>query len=143
MRLLVIGYGNELRGDDGVGPRVARAVHAWRMPGVVARATHGLAPELAEELARAESVVFVDARAGAEGGLEVVELVPGPPAGLGHASEPRWLLGLAESLWGHRPRAWLLTVPAERLGVGEGLSEMGARGLADALTEIRGMAQRA
>ena len=31
--LLVIGYGNTLRGDDGLGPRVAEAVAALNLPG--------------------------------------------------------------------------------------------------------------
>ena len=31
--LLVIGYGNTLRGDDGVGPRVAEAVEKLNLPG--------------------------------------------------------------------------------------------------------------
>jgi hydrogenase maturation protease len=44
--LLVIGYGNELRSDDGVGPRVARAVAEWRLPGVEAIAVHQLTLEL-------------------------------------------------------------------------------------------------
>ena len=32
--ILVIGYGNTLRGDDGVGPKVAEAVAALALPGV-------------------------------------------------------------------------------------------------------------
>ena len=31
---LVIGYGNTLRGDDGVGPRVAEAIEKLNLPGV-------------------------------------------------------------------------------------------------------------
>jgi hypothetical protein len=65
VRLLVIGYGNELRGDDGVGPAAARAVAAWNEPGVQGIATHQLTPELADAIAGAEEVVFVDARIGA------------------------------------------------------------------------------
>ena len=40
VRLLVIGYGNELRGDDGVGPWVARSVADWQVAGVEAVAVH-------------------------------------------------------------------------------------------------------
>src|SRR5947209_7059306 len=36
--VLVIGYGNELRGDDGVGPCVARTVASWQRPGLRALA---------------------------------------------------------------------------------------------------------
>ena len=31
---LIVGYGNELRGDDGVGPQVAMAILDWHLPSV-------------------------------------------------------------------------------------------------------------
>src|SRR5262249_5822451 len=106
-RLLVIGYGNELRCDDGVGPRAARAVAAWQLPGVAAVAAHQLTPELAERIGAAERVVFVDAGPG-----DVVltrSIEPGRAAlVLGHTGEPRELLALAEALYGRRPEAWLI-----------------------------------
>ncbi len=58
----MIGYGNTLRSDDGVGPRVAMAVASWGWPGLKAIAVHQLTPELAEPLAAAELAIFVDAR---------------------------------------------------------------------------------
>jgi hydrogenase maturation protease len=143
VRLLVVGYGNELRRDDGIGPRVAREVQRWGRPGLVGLEAHGLTPEVAEPLSRAEAVVFVDARRGEEGGVRLVEVTPRQPSCLGHTSDPGWLLALAESLWGHRPRAWLLTVPASDFGVGEGLSPPAMRGVAAALEQIRELAGRA
>ena len=58
---LVIGYGNELRGDDAVGPEVARCVAEWRRPEVVGIAVHQLTPELAVALSEVAVVIFVDA----------------------------------------------------------------------------------
>src|SRR5690242_2835552 len=58
---VVIGYGNDIRGDDAAGPLAARAVAAWGAPGVRALAAHQLTPELAEALAAAELAIFVDA----------------------------------------------------------------------------------
>src|SRR5262245_30725916 len=57
--VVVVGYGNELRGDDAVGPRVAQAVAAWDLPGVCGLAIHQLTPELAEILAAAARAIFV------------------------------------------------------------------------------------
>src|ERR1035441_10847597 len=59
--LLVIGYGNTLRRDDGVGPRVADAVAALALPGVHALACPLLTPELADPVSRARVAIFVDA----------------------------------------------------------------------------------
>jgi hydrogenase maturation protease len=135
--LLVIGYGNELRGDDGVGPRVARAVAGWHRPGVRALAVQQLTPELADELADVERVVFVDAAADAEGVVCWRHVHPaGEPARLGHTGDPGWLLGLVDALNGRSPRAWMATIPARELGYGEYLSPAAERGVAVVLHRI-------
>ena len=136
--VLVIGYGNELRRDDGVGPRAARAVAAWGIPGVQALALRQLTPELAEAAAGAGEVFFVDAAANEDPGVRVRPVradARGPV--LGHVSSPSDLLALADALYGRRPRAWLVTVPAPDLDFGEGLSPAAARGLGEALRHIR------
>jgi hydrogenase maturation protease len=138
-RLLVIGYGNELRRDDAAGPRVARAVAAWQLPGVEGIAAHQLTPELAERIGEAERVVFVDA--GQDDRVLTRPLESSRAARvLGHTGEPRELLALAEALYGRRPEAWLITLPAPELGFGEGLSAAAERGLAEALRQIRTLA---
>jgi hydrogenase maturation protease len=134
--ILVIGYGNELRRDDGVGPRVARAVAGWDLPGLATVSVHQLTPELAEVVAGADEVLFVDATAG--GGVRVHQLRPGArQSALGHTSSPAELLAVAEMLYGRRPRAWLITVGAADLEFGEGLSTQAARGMGEALRRIR------
>jgi hypothetical protein len=60
-RVVLLGIGNELRGDDGAGPRVARAL-GGRVPWDL-RAVHGLTPELADDLADCDLALFVDAHA--------------------------------------------------------------------------------
>ena len=139
-RLLVIGYGNELRCDDAVGPRAARAVAAWRLPGVEGVAAHQLTPELAERIGEAERVVFVDA--GPDDVVLMRPIEPGRAAQvLGHTGEPRELLALAEALYGRLPEAWLITLPAPELGFGERLSATAEHGLAEALRQIRTLAE--
>jgi hydrogenase maturation protease len=137
-RWLVLGYGNTLRGDDGVGPAVARAVADWRLPGVRALAVHQLTPELAAEVADAAQALFVDAAVG--GGVELQPLEPSAPrTGLGHVSDPQGLLALAQALHGRSPRAWLLTVPAPCVEFGETLSDEARRGVRTALERLRGL----
>ncbi|HEU5101426.1 MAG TPA: hypothetical protein VFU22_20525, partial [Roseiflexaceae bacterium] len=60
--IVVIGYGNELRGDDAIGMIVAEQVASRGWPNVCAIATRQLLPELAEDLARVGLAIFVDAR---------------------------------------------------------------------------------
>ena len=134
--LLVIGYGNELRGDDGVGPRVARSVAALAPPGVQAVAAHQLTPEMADLVRGADAVVFVDAHVDAAA-VEVRDITPGRVnPSLGHTSDPRWLMSLTLAVYGHAAQAWLVTIPATDLGMGERLSEEAARGMAEALRRV-------
>ena len=140
--LLVIGYGNELRGDDGVGPRVARLVGTWGRPGVRAIAVPQLVPELSVELAGAERAVFVDAAANADGVL-ATRLEPGDDVSAhGHVSTPGWLLALTGKVFGRSPEAWLVTVPACRFGFGAGLTPVAERGVREALRQIAAHAKR-
>src|SRR4051812_33735392 len=138
--VLVIGYGNTLRGDDAVGPRAASAVASWDLPGVIAKAVPQLTPELAEPLATAHLAIFVDARLAAEGELAEVRSIepsdPGPGAALGHVADPGCLLALAQTAYGTSPRSWLVTVPAADFSLGEGLSPVAERGLEEALRQI-------
>ena len=62
--LLVIGIGNPLRGDDGVGPRLAAEAEALaprprrgREPDLAVRAVQQLTPELAPEVAEARAAL--------------------------------------------------------------------------------------
>jgi len=123
--LLVIGYGNTLRRDDGVGPRVADAIAALALPGVCALACPLLTPELADPVSRASVAIFVPA---------------GTSQIMAHAASPATLLALARDVFGHAPAAWLLTIPAEDISIGEELSAFTRLGLEAALKEIKQLA---
>jgi Ni,Fe-hydrogenase maturation factor len=152
---LLIGWGNPLRGDDGVGQAIAAAVERWGQPELVVVEAVQLTPELAPLLAAARRVLFVDAEAGAAavtGGwrLEPVQpLEPVPPLEpggttaawssppLSHHASPGVLLMLAETLYGRRPPAWQLLVAAHACGFGSGLSPATEALLPGALAAVR------
>jgi hydrogenase maturation protease len=122
--ILVIGYGNTLRGDDGVGPLVAEAVAAKRLSSVRVMSVAQLTPELAEPLAAASAAVFIDARCGpATPPVTIVKLQPAETAPLPtHAADPRCLLAVARSLFGRAPAAWLVTIAGTDFRLRETLS---------------------
>jgi len=141
-RLLVIGYGNVLFGDDGIGPHVADQVSAWRQPGVRGLAVPQLTPELSPLLAAVELVVFVDAAREPAARPQLVPLRPAVSAdGLGHAATPAELLALAEAIFGRCPPAWLLTIPAGDFSLGHNFSTAARAGAARALCQMRHLAQ--
>ena len=136
--ILVIGYGNTLRRDDGVGPRVAEAVAALDQPGLRTLVCPLLTPELAEPVSQARVVIFVDAAVDAPREVQLRTLAPADSSQvMAHAASPATLLALARDVFGHAPEAWLITVPVEDLGIGEEFSPLAQGGFETAVTLVR------
>jgi hydrogenase maturation protease len=119
---MVIGYGNEMRGDDGAGPFVAACIDAANLRGVVARMVRQLTPEMAADLAETRRVIFVDARAGSEEVLVQRLETADRDEWCAHRADPAALLGLTQAVFGRVPEAWWVTTPGFCFEVGEGLS---------------------
>lgn len=120
---LVIGYGNTLRRDDGVGVEVAQTIAAMDLPGVNVITRHQLVPELAAPISEADTVIFVDADATAKDEAELRSIEPAPGSRImAHAADPRSLLALSRQVFGGSPQAWSLAIPVEDFGFGLGLS---------------------
>ena len=136
--LLVIGYGNTLRGDDGVGPRVAEAVAAMNLPGVRTLVCQMLTPELADQISQARVAVFVDAAVDAPNEVHLRKLEPNESSQLmAHAADPRTILALARDVFDHAPQAWWLTIPVVKLDFSEDLSLEAQRGFEEAVEKIQ------
>ena len=138
--LLVIGYGNTLRSDDGVGPRVAEAVAALALPGVRTLTCQQLSPEHADPISQADTVIFVDAAVDAPNEVQLRPLEPKDSTQLmAHAADPRTMLALARDVFGHTPKAWWLTIPAVTMEFSETLSPEAERGCAEAVDKIQAL----
>jgi hydrogenase maturation protease len=138
-RVLLIGVGNELRGDDGVGPHVARAVRGavpWRILIV-----HGLTPELADDLAGCDVALVVDAHA--DPSLDRPAWTIHPPPGdavprgaFGHALDVPSLLALTQLLHGRAPTCGTLALPARSFELGQTFSPLTARAAEEAVVSL-------
>jgi hydrogenase maturation protease len=129
--VLIIGYGNPLRGDDGFGYRAAE-----RIPGAIA--VHQLTPELMDPIARADRVLFLDATAeGAPGDIHRRPLTPAE-GGLPftHQATPETLLAGALALYGRAPEATLITVTGGDFTVSDSLSSAVQAALETVLEEV-------
>lgn len=140
--ILIIGYGNTLRGDDGVGPKVAEAVEALQLPGVRTLICQQLSPEHADPISQAQLVIFVDAAVDAPNEVQLRTLKPNESSQLmAHAADPRTMLALARDVFGHAPEAWWLTIPAVKLGFGSDLSPETEAGCRAAIRHIQSLAR--
>jgi hydrogenase maturation protease len=139
---LVIGYGNSLRRDDAIGVMVADAVERRSDPRIRTTKVPQLTPDLCAELTSFEVAIFVDARLDRpEAGVLCEEIVPsgdGQSATI-HAIDPRWLVSLTQAVYGRCARCWMVSLPTEDHGFGEGLSSLAERSIPDALAMIAGL----
>jgi hydrogenase maturation protease len=128
VRCLILACGNTLRGDDGVGLWLAE----WAerrfsdQPGVRVIADHQWTPELAEDVARTQSVLFIDCSLDTAPGSVHLASVEPAAAGQGintHHQNAAELLALARDLYNSVPRnAHLLTIGAGSTELGEAFS---------------------
>jgi len=141
--ILVIGYGNEWRGDDGLGPMVARSIAAASIPGVRVLTARQLLPEFAADLAQARLVVFVDAsEVQSESGVEIWSLAADDMTGwCTHHADPRTLLALTQAIYGQTPEAWWLTASGWNFKFGERLSDMAEENAQQALACLKKLIQ--
>ncbi len=127
-RCLILACGNTLRGDDGVGPWLAewaqKRFRAENQVRVIAR--QQWTPELAEEIAHAQSVLFIDCSVDSAPGS--IRLTPVEPTaalqGIAtHHQGAAELLALTRDLYSTQPTtAKLLTIGAGSTELGEQFS---------------------
>jgi hydrogenase maturation protease len=115
----IIGIGNRLRMDDGLGPRLAQSVES--SAGVSVLEVQQLTPELSLKIRDADRVLFVDADAKNER-MRMRRLAGRVHRGVDHGLAPEALLELTERVYGTAPSGWLLSVPGFAYEVGEELS---------------------
>ncbi len=124
MRLVVFGWGNDARGDDGLGPlllqRVARA--AW--PQVLAIEDFQLQIEHALDLDGADLALFLDAGKDTPAPFTFAEIAPAlVTTPTTHALAPEAVLDVyARALGRSPPPAFMLCIRGERFELGESLS---------------------
>ena len=138
--VLVIGYGNVLRMDDGLGWRVAeRLADDARLSGATVIGRHQLTPELAFDVSQAGLVVFVDAALGPAAGSHAVERVrsgSGRPGSMSHQLDPAGLVALANELYDAAPEVFLVSVGAGSIEAGEDLTPAVAAALPAVLETV-------
>lgn len=125
-KALIIGYGNILRGDDGVGWAVAEKLKELLPQELVTVQTHiQLTPEMAADLSEVEFAVFIDAQDNEPPGAitcKPVEPLTISPPSFSHHLTAAALLSLARHFFGKAPKAYLVSINGVDFGYREELS---------------------
>lgn len=132
--VLLIGYGNPGRLDDGLGPALAEA--ATRLAGkrLTVESCYQLSVEHAAQVANFDVVIFADADLRAPEPYRFERLQPSTEAAFTtHHVEPATLLGLARDLFGATPDGYVLGIRGYEFNdFGERLSPKAQKNLAAA-----------
>jgi hydrogenase maturation protease len=142
-RILILGYGNLLRGDDGFGCQAARRLAAAiEDPAVDVRELHQLIPELAEPVSQASHVVFIDAaREGAPAELRRTAVAPAAAGAFSHQLTPSALLAASRDLYGRAPGATLFTAAGVSFEYSTCLSQPMQAALCDVCRQVLSLVQ--
>lgn len=99
--VLLIGYGNPGRRDDGLGPLAATAIDELGLPDVTVEEAYQLQVELADDIADHDVVIFVDASVAGREPFELRDVEPARDFQYStHAMSPEAVLGVAHSVSG-------------------------------------------
>lgn len=124
--ILIIGYGNTLRGDDGVGYKIAEIIEQWNINHITSLAVHQLTPDLAEKISKADTVIFIDAVPITDintAKLEIKTISSHQKTNnLAHHNNPEQLLSLTQAIYQKAPKSSWILVPAINFNFSEHLS---------------------
>lgn len=141
-KVLVIGYGNPGRLDDGLGPALAAALEKRNLPGVTVEADYQLTVEDAAALAEHDVVVFADADAAGPEPYSFRRVDPGK-TGLSftsHSIAPAAVLALAHTLFAAKTEGYVLGIRGYEFDqFGESLSPRARANLEAATKFIAGV----
>lgn len=135
-KTLVLCIGNKSRGDDGVARRVAELIEDHIEPDVSLVSQPQLDVVLAEDVAAASAVVFVDAERRTTPPVTVSEVIPDIAGSNVHSLDPAGLLSLAHVLYGRLTPALLVSVAAPNMEHGDSLTATAEAASHQAASEI-------
>jgi hydrogenase maturation protease len=140
-KILLIGYGNTVRGDDAAGIRAAELISKI-FPKINCICMHQLLPELAEQVSEADLVFFVDADASVSKlSVRTIEAEPDSEQPRTHFISPASILSLSCKLYERAPsRAYVIGIPASNFELSEELSQQTSQAVNDCVDEVRKLA---
>ena len=132
-KILLIGYGNPGRLDDGLGPALAEAVAALGLPGVTVDSDYQLTVEDAAAAAENDVVIFADASVNGEEPFFFREIVAEGTLGFSsHSVDPEAVLAMAVDLFGAKTKGYALGIRGYQFDeFGERLSDKARENLDD------------
>ncbi len=110
-KVLVLGYGNPAREDDGLGPAAAAAIEKLDIEGITVDSDYQLTVEASVAVAEHDVVIFIDASIEGEKPFYFSRAAAKSMDGFStHHIEPEGVMGLAKDLFNAGPEAYILGI---------------------------------
>jgi len=136
-RVLVLGYGNPGRQDDGLGPAAAAGIEGLGWPNITAFDNYQLNIEDAIDVAAHDIVWFVDATKTGPAPYAVHDVSPACKVEFtSHIVRPESILAIAHQCYGGSPRAFVLAIRGYDFEFVESLTPAASDNLAAALAML-------
>ena len=137
-RVLILGYGNPGRQDDGLGPAASAEIEALGWPNVTAYDNYQLNIEDALDLAEHDIVWFVDAARAGPSPFAIETLEPAATLEFtSHLVRPEAILAMAQQYYGAAPQAFLLGIRGYAFEFFEGLTPAATNNLQLAVAMLK------
>ena len=133
-KLLLFGYGNPGRGDDGLGPELVELISSLKLAQVTCQNDMQLQVEHVTDLAEHEMVLFIDADMSCAEPFAFAELrAEKDDSYSSHAMNPAALLYAYQQVYGKTaPATFLLRIRGYEFGLGDAMSAKATANLAAA-----------
>jgi hydrogenase maturation protease len=110
-KILLLGFGNPARVDDGLGPALAEAIELKNMPDVTVEADYQLTIEDSAQVAEHDIVIFVDASTNCPEPFSFERIEAKQLDSFSsHSIEPVHIMALAENLFGSKAKGFILGI---------------------------------
>ena len=141
-QILIYGFGNPGREDDGLGIELVRMLEAWArqngMKGIDFDSNYQLNIEDAEAISTKDLVIFIDASTEDIEDYMLTEVTGDKDVSFTtHAASPGYIVKLCSDLFGKCPEVYLLHIKGYQWEFREGLSERANRNLQNAFTFVK------
>ena len=141
-KILIYGYGNPGREDDGLGNELVKRLEAWAvenaLTGVEFDSNYQLNIEDAEIISEKDLVIFADASTEDIEDYVLTEVTGESDVSFTtHAASPGYIVKLCQDLFTKCPKVYLLHIKGYQWEFREGLSEQAENNLQKALSFIK------
>ena len=138
--VLVLGYGNPSRQDDGLGPCAVERLAKIGLSGVTTETAYQLGIEHSAEAEKHEVLIFVDAASTGVDSFERCRVAPSANASFTtHAVSPEQVLAVTRDLYGKTPVSWKIKIRGYQFGIAEGLTPEAETNLIAAVDALRAL----